>query len=766
MNAMKSSACGAGFALVASLFSMASAATTARPLDIDHVTKMRSIQHLALSPDNRWIAYALCDPERVTNTMVVNSGCDIWVSAPDGNDARRLETGHTANAYPQWSPDSSALVFYAGDEANPNLWLWRVDASEPRRVSDVPLATFSNGFVQPIWLRDSATVIVKLKSEEHAQAATSEAHVASGQPAWAMPAVGESKAIVQFSSPASAQPTADSAPADLPSYRIADLGTIDIASGALRRLTRDRAITGYTLSPDERSVAFMHYRTWGGLPDLGVTAWTLEVIDLASGNIRKLASDVHQFHGYAFSWSPDSRHIAYLTGPDRPGGFPMSERPGATIAWVAASGGAPRILAGHGDFGTSAYYRPIWDPRGTHIYVAGQDALWRASLTSEQIERWVAVEGFSPDYVLAARDVAWSDDGGQSLLVAMRGVRAPGTSLFRVRTGSGEVKKQRDTDVTLSGPFGGIFDPGHMMADARNLIHVGGSASRPLDVWMTDLKSNQQRRVTTLNPQFEGYQFPSTRVVEYRSIDGRPLRAALLLPAQYEPGKRYPMLVWMYAGGAGSRRTNTFGLDTGSMANMHMLSTRGYAVLYPDIPVSVGTPALDVLKAVIPAVDKVIDMGIADADRLAAGGVSNGGFATLALIAQTPRFKAAIANNGYGDIGAFYGYEGWSEFLENGFGAMGVPPWEAPLRYVNNSPFYQLDRVRTPVLIQVGELDTGFNELSTQIYVGLKRLGREATLLKYPDEGHGVFKSANVADYWNRVVQFLDAHLNGASRQQ
>src|SRR5260370_35895709 len=88
---------------------------------------------------------------------------------------------------------------------------------------------------------------------------------------------------------------------------------------------------------------------------------------------------------------------------------------------------------------------------------------------------------------------------------------------------------------------------------------------------------------------------------------------------------------------------------------MQLLATRGYAVLAPDSPQHPGVPLLDLAKTVLPGVNKVIEMGIADPDRLGVMGHSNGGYSTLALIVQTNRFKAAMEADGMGDLVGSYG---------------------------------------------------------------------------------------------------------------
>lgn len=203
---------------------------------------------------------------------------------------------------------------------------------------------------------------------------------------------------------------------------------------------------------------------------------------------------------------------------------------------------------------------------------------------------------------------------------------------------------------------------------------------------------------------------------------------------------------------------------------MQLLATRGYAVLAPDSPLRTGTPMTDLLKTILPGVDRVIDMGIADPDRLGVMGHSYGGYSTLSLIVQTTRFRAAVDSAGPANLISFYGQMdpsgssfalGWAE---TGQGGMEGTPWQFRERYIENSPIFYLNRVQTPVLIVQGRLDHAVpEEQSDEVFIGLRRLGKEVEYAKYGGEEHweGSWALSNVIDYWNRVIRWFDGHLKG-----
>jgi dipeptidyl aminopeptidase/acylaminoacyl peptidase len=251
------------------------------------------------------------------------------------------------------------------------------------------------------------------------------------------------------------------------------------------------------------------------------------------------------------------------------------------------------------------------------------------------------------------------------------------------------------------------------------------------------------------------------------------VHGALLLPAGYKKGKRYPLIVWIYGGERGSDFIDSFGLSFGGPFNLQLLATRGYAILFPDSAQHLGTPMLDIAKTVLPGVDRIIEMGIADPDRLGVMGHSYGGYSTLSLIIQTKRFKAAIEADGMADLMAAYGQMGedgaafQTSITEQGQGLMGGTPWEFRERYIENSPIFFLDRVETPLLIAHGGDDTTVAPfLGDELFVGLRRLGKEAEYAKYRGEGHSPLEwsYANQMDFCNRMIDWFEKYLKDMGR--
>jgi dipeptidyl aminopeptidase/acylaminoacyl peptidase len=254
-------------------------------------------------------------------------------------------------------------------------------------------------------------------------------------------------------------------------------------------------------------------------------------------------------------------------------------------------------------------------------------------------------------------------------------------------------------------------------------------------------------------------------LIDWRTADGKKLYGALLLPSNYEQGKQYPLLVNPYGGNYRSDEVYKFGLSGTGINNMQLFATRGYAVLLPDAPLGIGNPMEDLAKTILPGLDKVIEMGIADHNRLGIMGHSYGGYSTLALIAQTTRFKAAVSSAGIGNILGYYGSlykDGKSEgigWAEDSQGRMGGSPWQYRDRYIENSPFFYLDRVQTPLLLVHGSEDQIPAYLADEVFVGLRRLGKEVVYARYQGEQHSLSSRPNQIDYLTRVIAWFDRYL-------
>src|SRR5581483_7685494 len=243
-------------------------------------------------------------------------------------------------------------------------------------------------------------------------------------------------------------------------------------------------------------------------------------------------------------------------------------------------------------------------------------------------------------------------------------------------------------------------------------------------------------------------------------VDNALLRAGLLYPANYDPQKKYPLVVLVYGGQLNAFSTFRYSFGWNSLFNFQKLAERGYAVLHPDSPIRNGSPLQDIVEVTRAAVDAVIEMGVADPERIGIMGQSFGGYSTLCAVSKDRRYKAAVASASFSDLISHYGMSGGPGYFENGQGSMPGPPQLFRELYLENSPLFYLQDVETPVLLTHGAED-GCVPLhaATETYVSLKRFNKTVEFITYKGEDHVNESLENVIDYRSRVTNWFDRFL-------
>jgi dienelactone hydrolase len=288
------------------------------------------------------------------------------------------------------------------------------------------------------------------------------------------------------------------------------------------------------------------------------------------------------------------------------------------------------------------------------------------------------------------------------------------------------------------------------------------------DLYIADLNFKEVRRITNLDAQKKPFIWGKAELVKYRSADGVPLQGVLLKPENFDPDKKYPMIVYIYER-LSQNRHRFIEPRPGTSINPTYYVSNGYLVLMPDIAYNVGYPGQSAEKCVIPAIDKVIDQGCVNEKAIGLQGHSWGGYQTAYLVTRTTRFKAAAAGAPVTNMTSAYGGIRWGTGLPRQFqyersqSRIGGTLWEYPTRFLENSPLFAADRVKTPLMMLHNDQDEAVPwQEGIQYYLALRRLEKEVYLFNYVGEGHGLRQRKNQADYTVRMQQFFDHHLKGA----
>lgn len=292
------------------------------------------------------------------------------------------------------------------------------------------------------------------------------------------------------------------------------------------------------------------------------------------------------------------------------------------------------------------------------------------------------------------------------------------------------------------------------------------------DLHLTDLNYTHPVRVTNGGAQLEPYLWGSAELISYRNTDGVELQATLYKPANFDPNKKYPMIVYFYE--RLSQLVHRFFEPLpGTTVSPSFYTSNGYLVLLPDIIYTRGYPGRSAMNCIVPATDAVVQRGFVDERAIGLQGHSWGGYQIAYLVTQTSRYRAAAAGAVVSNMTSAYSGIRWGSGRARQFqyektqSRIGPSLQEAPQRYIENSPVFFAHEVKTPLLLLHNDHDDAVPwEQGIEFFLALRRHGKEAYLLNYNDEFHGLRRRASQKDYGRRMQQFFDHFLKGAPRPE
>ena len=719
-----------------------------------------------VSPDGSLFAYTVVDAVRkrafgrppaviLTGVPWYAIAADIWVTELQTGEASRITEGKGNNWLPRWSPDGARLAFLSdrgteGKLGPARLWVWERSTGTLRQIGDFELVPHARAIE---WLSDSRSLLASLVPQGMTRAQLA---AQREPPRPSAPESGVTARVYNFdpSVPGAVPQTEQS---NLDASR-RGLVKVNIESGDSQWVVPDARIPTYALSPDRTVIA---YTKLVGTERPGSQQFLLDIItyDFQTGRTRVVAAKVRgSAYSWNVTWSPRGDALAYRTvGP--------ASSDEVFVVPVAA-GEQRRVAEGRkqGEYGGRPD-APVWDPAARHVFFTRGNNLWRAAVDGSGAVELARSPERELELVATPDGQLWSADGGRTFVARTLHRATKQAGFARVDATTGTIAPAIEQDTR----HGGYTVPLVISPDRRTLAFVSENVTSPAEWWMITSDLTTPRQVSHVAPaSFSKHSWGSVRLIEWRTIDGDTLRGALLHPTGYQAGQRYPLIVKVYGGSLLSDSRNRFGLGNAPVDNAQFYATRGYAVLLADSKVKLGSPMIDLLKSVIPGIDKAIEIGVADPERIGVTGHSYGGYSTLSLIAQSPRFAAAVMSAGMGNLVSAYGQlsrDGTNYLLpwaEEGQGRMGGTPWEHRTRYIENSPAFYLDRVRTPLLIVHGAEDSACSPfLAEEIFVGLRRLGQPVSYALYEGEEHwpGTWGYANQVDVVNRTIEWFDRYL-------
>jgi dipeptidyl aminopeptidase/acylaminoacyl peptidase len=290
------------------------------------------------------------------------------------------------------------------------------------------------------------------------------------------------------------------------------------------------------------------------------------------------------------------------------------------------------------------------------------------------------------------------------------------------------------------------------------------------DLWTANLNFATAHKISSTNPQMKNYLWGSVEMVHWTSLDNIPLSGLLYKPENFNPDKKYPLMVYFYEKNSDEIHDHIAPAAFGSTINYSLYTSNGYLVFVPDIVYRIGFPGESAQNCILPGVTSLIMKGFVDAKHIGVQGHSWGGYQTAYLVTRSNLFAAAEAGAPVVNMISAYGGIRWGTGLSRMFQyeksqtRIGGSLWEKPMLYIENSPIFFADKVQTPLLMMHNDGDGAVPWYQgIEMYMALRRLNKPVWMLNYNGQGHGLTQRQDKIDLAIRMKQFFDHYLKGES---
>jgi dipeptidyl aminopeptidase/acylaminoacyl peptidase len=686
-----------------------------------------------ISPDGRFVSVSISVPERREPLSDIHNFTTRSGVGTEANGARLVivdtESGETIVPFAdaavsyngRWSPDGNTLGAYVADEGVLRIGLWDRFTGHTRVLNQPAIKRGSN-IIRITWTPDSKNIVDRLVPQ------------IDNLP----PDPSEADVLVRAFNPETED--ADTLPREFLLEHLdrrMDLGVVDVESGTIERLGSAWHFTMVRMSPDGRAIVAIDNRI--NTPGVRHSIGDIVVVPLDGSSPHIVVSDV-PINDWAcrVSWSPDGQSLCYVTGG-------RGEEQGLWL--VPVDGSAPPEPLLREDFAVGSYQTPWWTPDGEHLVWLQDGVIQKLSLKDltlrQHTSEHLRVEAICHPFA----DTVLPSDASNPVTCIVFDRSSDSRHIARLHLDSGE------TDV-IAQPAGDGADEFMALSSSNSaFVHTHHDGMESLVRCHLEIGS-----VDSLH-MFNPWRTEVNRAVPvfftFRDMNGREQEASVFMPSDRWDGTPPPLVAIIYPGGKDARINP-------DEPEVQLLTGMGYAVLYADLVMEDTDPTSQIPGVVLPAVNRAVELGYADRNRLGVMGHSYGGYGVLVLLTRTDMFRAAVAASPGGvnmssmytaGSASLHWCEGWQARL-------GGTPWECRDAYIEASPFFAFDRITTPVLLTRGEKDEICGQSTHEAFIGLRKLGKRVEERTYRGEEHNTrWSAAGTRDYHTRVIEWFDMYM-------
>jgi dipeptidyl aminopeptidase/acylaminoacyl peptidase len=472
--------------------------------------------------------------------------------------------------------------------------------------------------------------------------------------------------------------------------------------------------------------------------------WTIDVTAAQSNFLPTKARQIthdEKLNILTFSWSPDSTLIAYSATPN-----PFLAFRGDEVIYIvdlAHDNAVHKVVALEGPDGG-----PVFSPDGKQIAFSTALAspyfyYTNGHIATVEVDKVLAKTATTPADVrdLTAkfdedpRLVDWGPDG-----IYFEALQKTSGHLFRLDPATSQVTR-------ITSPDSFIGEDASLTKDFKTVAVIAEDGSHMSELYVSPVDQFSPRKLTDFTAQVRDWTLGTAEVVRWKSQDGATVEGILHKPADYDPAKKYPLLVLIHGGPTGISFPTLSPND--SYYPVQLFLSKGALVLQPNYRGSAGYGAafraLNVRNLgvgdmwdVMSGVDSLIKKGIVDPAKLGSMGWSEGGYISAFLTTHTDRFKAISVGAGISDWMTYYVNTDITPFTRQ---YLHATPWDDPAIYAKTSPITTIKQAKTPTLIQHGSVDKRVPVPdSFELYRGLQDQHVPSRLILYQGFGHPITK--------------------------